>query len=259
MGASSKAHVVYGLHAAEAVLRRRPRAIIRACLLRGELHGRLAAFERDLKAAGVRAERCGRDDLDRLARGGVHQGVVLEVPVPAELGLRELEDIVAARDAGLRLLVLDQIEDPRNLGACLRTADAVGVDAVVVPKSRSAKLGGSALKVATGAAETVPVVVVPNLARTLRWLSDAGVRLVGAAGEGAVPVFEADLKPPIAIVLGAEETGLRRLTREACDELVRIPMRGSVESLNVSVAAGVVLYEMLRQETVSDTVFEKGL
>jgi 23S rRNA (guanosine2251-2'-O)-methyltransferase len=244
---AAKAHTVYGLHAAAAILERRPRDILRAWLLRGEVRGRLAGIEQQLQAAGVACERCGRDELERLAHGGVHQGVVLEVPAPAELGLAELEQLVADRGEALTLLVLDQVEDPRNLGACLRTADAVGIDAVVVPKARSAKLSGAALKVATGAAETVPLVVVPNLARTLRWLRDEGIRLVGAAGEGARSLFEVDLAPPIALLLGAEESGLRRLSRETCDELVRIPMVGSVESLNVSVAAGVLLYEMLRQ------------
>jgi 23S rRNA (guanosine2251-2'-O)-methyltransferase len=244
---AAKAHTVYGLHAAAAILERRPRDILRAWLLRGELRGRLATIEQQLRAASVACQRCSRDELERLARGGVHQGIVLEVPAPAEFGLAELEQLVADRGNALTLLVLDQIEDPRNLGACLRTADAVGIDAVVVPKARSAKLSGAALKVATGAAETVPLVVVPNLARTLRWLRDEGIRLVGAAGEGSHSLFEADLAPPIALLLGAEESGLRRLSRETCDELVRIPMVGSVESLNVSVAAGVLLYEMLRQ------------
>jgi 23S rRNA (guanosine2251-2'-O)-methyltransferase len=144
-------------------------------------------------------------------------------------------------------LILDQVEDPRNLGACLRTADAAGVDAIVVPKARSAKLSPAAQKAAAGAAESVPLIVVPNLARSLRWLSDAGVRLVGTDEHGDVGLFDADLLPPIAILLGAEGTGLRRLSREACDALIRIPMAGAVESLNVSVAAAVVLYEMLRQ------------
>ena len=245
MGA--RQHAVFGLHAAEAVLKRRPRDIVRACLMRGEQRGRLGGIEQALRAAGVAIERVGRDELDRLAQGGSHQGVVLQVPPPSALGLRDLERIVSECGQDLRLLVLDQIEDPRNLGACLRTADAAGMDAVIVPKARSAKLSGAALKVATGAAETVPLIVVPNLARVLRWLRDAGVRLAGAAGEGRVSLFEAELQPPIALVLGAEESGLRRLSREACDELVRIPMRGHVESLNVSVAAGVLIFEMLRQ------------
>ena len=153
----------------------------------------------------------------------------------------------------LRLLVLDQVEDPRNLGACLRTADAAGIDAVVVPKAHSAKLSGAALKAATGAAETVPLAVVPNLARALAWLKEAGVWVVGTDSEAPQSLYAARLEPPIAIVLGAEGKGLRRLTRESCDELVAIPMAGTVESLNVSVAAGVVLFELLRQSPATPT------
>jgi 23S rRNA (guanosine2251-2'-O)-methyltransferase len=182
-----------------------------------------------------------------MAQGGVHQGIVINVPPPREQGLNELESLVAERGPALRLLVLDQVEDPRNLGACLRTADAAGIDAVIVPKARSAKLSGVALKAATGAAETVPLLVVPNLARTLRWLKSAGVWLVGADERGERALYEATLSTPVAIVLGAEGRGLRRLSREACDELIRIPMQGAVASLNVSVAAGVILFELLRQ------------
>jgi len=165
--------------------------------------------------------------------------------MPMSLG--QFEDLVVHRGRALRLLVLDQVEDPRNLGACLRTADAAGIDAVVVPKDRSASLTPAAAKAAAGAAETVPVVQVTNLARTLKWLQSAGVWVVGAAGEAPRTLFETKLAPPLAIVLGSEGQGLRRLTRETCDELFAIPMCGAVESLNVSVAAGVVLFEWLRQ------------
>jgi len=240
-------HLTYGLHAAEAILERRPGDVIRAFVLAGQPQGRLLQLLETLSAAGIDVERARRDELDRLARGGVHQGVVLRVPPPRERDLNDLERLVEDRAEALRLLVLDQVEDPRNLGACLRTADAAGIDAVVVPRARSAKLSGAALKAATGAAETVPLTVVPNLARTLRWLADAGVRLVGADERGERTLFESRLEAPVALVLGAEGRGLRRLTREACDELVRIPMHGTVASLNVSVAAAILLYESLRQ------------
>jgi 23S rRNA (guanosine2251-2'-O)-methyltransferase len=241
------ARLAYGLHAAESILERRPGEVTRAFVLAGDLRGRLLDVLQALTRTGVRVERLRRDELDRLVRGGAHQGVILDVAPPRELGIKDLEVLVERKHNDVRLLVLDQVEDPRNLGACLRTADAAGVDAVVVPRSRSAKLSGAALKAATGAAETVPLIVVPNLARALRWLRDAGVRLVGADERGERPHFDAELAAPVAIVLGAEGAGLRRLTREACDELVRIPMRGTVTSLNVSVAAGILLYEMLRQ------------
>lgn len=241
------AHVVYGLHTVEAVLERRIGSVHAAFVLAGQPKGRLAEIVARLEAENIPIEYVRRSALDRLTDGGVHQGVAIRVPRPREQDLGVLERLVDARADSLRVLVLDQVEDPRNLGACLRTADAAGVDAIVVPKARSAKLSPAALKAATGAAETVPLIVVPNLARALRWLADAGVRLVGADAGGGHAVFDGKLAPPVAIVLGAEGRGLRRLTREACDELVAIPMQGTVESLNVSVAAGVLLYEMLRQ------------
>ncbi len=144
--------------------------------------------------------------------------------------------------------MLDGVEDPRNLGACLRTADAAGIDAVVVPKDHSAKLTAAAVKTSTGAAETVPVYRAPNLARALAWLKEAGVWVVGADADGAaLALSRRSSRPPVALVLGGEGRGVRRLTRDLCDELVYIPMAGSVESLNVSVATGIVLFELLRQ------------
>jgi 23S rRNA (guanosine2251-2'-O)-methyltransferase len=247
-------HFAYGLHAAESILKRRPRDVSGAYVLAGQLHGRLHEVLRTLERTGLHVDRLRRDELDRLARGGVHQGVVLKVPPPREQSLNDLESLVESRPQSVQLLVLDQVEDPRNLGACLRTADAVGIDGMIVPRARSAKLGAGALKAATGAAEAVPLFVVPNLARCLRWLREAGVSLIGADERGERTLFEIQMAAPVALVLGAEGRGLRRLTREACDELVRIPMQGTVESLNVSVAAGVLLYEMLRQSrsTVSE-------
>jgi len=238
---------IYGLHAAQTVVERRPQDIARALVLDGTPNPRLAELLRTLAARGIEVEPRGRAELDRLSGRGSHQGIVLEVRPPAGVSIVEFEDLVVERGRALRLLVLDQVEDPRNLGACLRTADAAGVDAVVVPKAHSAKLGAAAIKAATGAAETVPLVVVANLARTLDWLKRAGVWVVGADGAARHSLYEAKLETPLAIVLGAEGKGLRRLTRESCDELVSIPMHGSVESLNVSVAAGVVLFELLRQ------------
>jgi 23S rRNA (guanosine2251-2'-O)-methyltransferase len=177
----------------------------------------------------------------------VHQGIVVDVAAAPEFSVGDFEDLVVARGRSLRLLVLDGVEDPRNLGACLRTADAAGIDAVVVPKAHSAKLTPAAVKTATGATETVPVFRAPNLARTLTWLKEAGVWVVGADAEAPQTLYAAKLAPPVAMVLGGEGRGVRRLTRDLCDELVSIPMQGTVESLNVSVATGVVLFELLRQ------------
>jgi 23S rRNA (guanosine2251-2'-O)-methyltransferase len=207
----------------------------------------LAEIAASLYTLGVDVEHVRRAELDRLAQGGTHQGVIIEVRERQEFNVQDFEELVFERARAVRLLVLDQVEDPRNLGACLRTADAAGVDAVVVPKAHSAKLSAAALKAATGAAESVPVFTAPNLARTLAWLKQAGVWVVGTDSDAGQTLYAARLAPPIAIVLGAEGQGLRRLTRESCDELVAIPMHGIVASLNVSVAAGVVLFELLRQ------------
>lgn len=244
---SRKHHQVYGLHAVQGLLARRPQAIVSATVLATPAGARLAEVVRELEALGVPVTRVPRAALDRLAGGGRHQGVAVEVGARREFQVQDFEALVLERGRALRLLVLDGVEDPRNLGACLRTADAAGVDAVVVPRVRAAKLTAAAEKTATGAAETVPVLEAPNLARTLQWIKEAGVWVVGADAEAPQSLYAAKLEPPIAIVLGGEGRGLKHLTRERCDELVAIPTVGSVASLNVSVAAGVVLFELLRQ------------
>jgi 23S rRNA (guanosine2251-2'-O)-methyltransferase len=228
------------------LLDRRPQTILGARVLR-DASGKLAELASALAERGVAIERVARADLDRLTDGGVHQGIVVEVAAAAEFTIGDFEGLVTARGRALRLLVLDGVEDPRNLGACLRTADAAGIDAVVVPKDHSAQLTPAAVKTATGATETVPVYRAPNLARALRWLKEAGVWVVGADAEAPRSLYETKLGPPVAMVLGGEGRGVRRLTRDLCDELVYIPMSGSVESLNVSVATGIVLFELKRQ------------
>jgi 23S rRNA (guanosine2251-2'-O)-methyltransferase len=237
---------VYGLHAVRAAIQQRPQAIVSARLLdsNGE---RLRDIVAALKRHDIRIQHASRGDLDRLCDGGSHQGVVLEMRAAEEFSIGHFEDLVVAKGRDLRLLVLDQVEDPRNLGACLRTADAAGIDAVVVPRARAASLSPAARKAATDAAETVPVFRAPNLARTLAWLKQAGVWLVGTDAAASKSLYSSKLEPPVALVLGGEGRGLRRLTRESCDELVAIPMHGTVESLNVSVAAGLVMFELLRQ------------
>lgn len=244
---AERASIVYGLHAAASALERRPAEIRRAWCMEQTSGGRLSELRRRMEARGIEPVFVSRQELDRICGGGRHQGVALEVSAPRLLGITELETLVAARGREARLLLLDQVEDPRNLGACLRTAEAAGIHAVVVPKSRSAKLTAAAVKAAGGAADVVPLAVVPNLARLIRWLKEAGVWVVGADGGAGRTLHETALRPPMAVVLGAEGRGLRRLTRESCDELVRIPMYGAVESLNVSVAAGVLLFELARQ------------
>lgn len=241
---------VFGRHAARAVIERRPEAIAAAQVLAGASSADLAALARALEALGVPVERLPRARLDLLAGHGAHQGIIIETQSVTDYSLTDFEEMCLARSRSLRLLVLDGVEDPRNLGACLRTADAAGVDAVIVPKSRGVGLTPAVQKAATGAAETVPLLRAPNLVRTLKWLQGIGVWIVGTHAEARHSLLDAELATPIAVVLGAEGRGLRRLTRETCDELVAIPMAGTVQSLNVSVAAGVVLFELLRQTSV---------
>lgn len=190
-----------------------------------------------------------RAELDRLTGGVNHQGVAARVAMPAALGEAALTALLETRDEPPLLLVLDEVQDPHNLGACLRTADAAGVTAVIAPRDQAVGLTPTVCKVASGAAGRVPYVQVTNLARALDRLRDQGLWLVGAAGEAPDSLYEVDLNGPLALVLGSEGRGLRRLTRERCDRLVSLPMRGQVESLNVSVAAGVILYEALRQRS----------
>ena len=240
-------HHVGGLHAVRAALEQ-PDAVERVWVDRARRDARVRGLLGQARAAGVAVERVARGELDTLLPGVNHQGVVAlcrGVTAGDESALRTL---LSGRECPL-LLVLDGVTDPHNLGACLRTADAAGVDAVIAPRDRAAGLGATARKVAAGAAEHVPFFQVTNLARTLAWLAEAGVWCIGLAGEGDAPLHAADLRGPLALVLGSEGRGLRRLTRERCDRLVQIPMHGHVGSLNVSVAAGVALFEAVRQRT----------
>jgi len=195
----------------------------------------------------VRTNKATREELDQLTGGANHQGVAARAKVPAALDEHALDRLLADLDSPPFLLILDGVQDPHNLGACLRTADAAGIHAVIAPKDHSVGLTTTVCKVASGAAGRIPYVQVTNLARTLKALQHEGIWLVGTAGEAGGSLYEADLEGPLALVMGGEGKGLRRLTREHCDLLVSLPMRGVVESLNVSVATGIVLYEALRQ------------
>ncbi|MCA1799328.1 MAG: 23S rRNA (guanosine(2251)-2'-O)-methyltransferase RlmB [Xanthomonadaceae bacterium] len=238
---------VYGLHAADAVLAHTPGRVLGAWLQEGRDDARVAAIRTRCVDEGIAVQQVGRAELDKLSGNARHQGVVLRCRPAEAWNEAALKDLVQAGGRGLLLLVLDGVTDPHNLGACLRSADAAGVHAVVAPRDRAAGLNPVARKVASGAAETVPFVQVTNLARTLRWLRDQGVWVIGAADEGADDLWTVDFNGPVALVMGAEGAGMRRLTREHCDSLVRIPMAGAVESLNVSVATGVCLFEVVRQ------------
>jgi 23S rRNA (guanosine2251-2'-O)-methyltransferase len=238
--------LIYGVHAVTALLESGGR--VHGLWMQDSRHDdRLGRIAELAQKAGVRVQRLPRDELDRMTQDARHQGVVAEAE-GAELrdegGLFILLDQL--QEAPF-LLVLDGVQDPHNLGACLRSANAAGVHAVIAPKDRSAGLTAAARKVASGAAEMTPFFQVTNVARTLRDLKDRNIWFVGLAGEADQSIYELDLKGPIAIVMGAEGEGMRRLTKEHCDFLAKIPMAGGVESLNVSVATGVTLFEAVRQ------------
>lgn len=237
---------VFGIHAVEALAQKEADSIISVVVQQGRDDQRLSKLIRLLQSKGITCEYVPRKELDKLVSGR-HQGIVATVKGEIEKGEGDLEDILTALEVPPFLLILDSVTDPHNLGACLRSADAAGVHAVIVPKDKSAPLNATAKKVACGAAEHVPVIRVTNLARTMKWLQNFGVWITGAAGEAEQNIYQTDLKGPAAIAMGAEGSGLRRLTREHCDQLTKIPMVGSVSSLNVSVATGICLFEALRQ------------
>lgn len=237
---------VFGWHAVEAVLKREPERLQQVWIQTGRQDRRVKSVTDALDRLGVSWRIVHRRELDERV-SGVHQGVVAAVSESREWTEDDLLAQLSSSDKPAFLLVLDGVTDPHNLGACMRTADAAGVQAVIVPKDKSATLTPVARKVACGAAETVPLVRVTNLARFLRALQDQGVWLIGTAGEAEADLYQADFKGSVALVMGAEGKGMRRLTREHCDQLIRIPMMGHVDSLNVSVATGVCLYEALRQ------------
>jgi len=241
---------LYGLHALEAVFQREPERIIELFVLKGRDDERLLKVVNQARRFGVSVQFCQRKALDDKVSGEQHQGVVARAKAARSLDESDLDKILEQESQPF-LLVLDGVTDPHNLGACLRTADAAGVHGVIVPKDKSAKLNPTVRKVACGAAEVIPLLQVTNLARTLKSLQDKGVWVVGTAGEAQQDIYQSKMTGPMALVMGAEGKGMRRLTREHCDELIKLPMAGSVSSLNVSVATGICLYEIVRQRAVN--------
>jgi 23S rRNA (guanosine2251-2'-O)-methyltransferase len=239
--------LVYGLHAVRAVLARRPGDVLRLSIAAARDDARVRELRELAAARGIRPAPASPETLDQETGGAAHQGVVAEVRPSAPLDENSLLDLLTAQSSAALVLVLDGVSDPHNLGACLRTADAAGATAVVAPRDRAAGLTPAVRKVAAGAAETMPFAQVTNLARALRDMKAAGLWIAGTAEDGEKGLFEADLTGPLALVMGSEGRGLRRLTRESCDFTVSLPMHGAVASLNVSVAAGIALYEALRQ------------
>lgn len=240
--------IVFGIHAVTNLLKRSPERVRELYLQQGRDDEKLQSIFTLAKKNSIHVQVVKKPFLDEKAQGN-HQGVAARAkPVQAK-GENELFAQLDGLEESPFLLILDSVTDPHNLGACLRTADAAGVHAVIAPKDKAVGITATVSKVACGAAETVPFYQITNLARTLKELQERGIWLYGTAGEASESVYKTDLKGPIAIVMGAEGKGLRRLTREACDHLIHIPMAGDVSSLNVSVATGVCLFEAVRQRS----------
>ncbi|HAB79867.1 MAG TPA: 23S rRNA (guanosine(2251)-2'-O)-methyltransferase RlmB [Glaciecola sp.] len=241
---------LYGIHALTAVLEREPQRILEIYIAKGRDDERLHTLINLARKNGLGIQFCNKKILDDKAQGESHQGVVARAQPAKTLSENDLDEIIThAQNMGKApfLLVLDGVTDPHNLGAVLRSADAAGVDAVIVTKDKSASLNATVRKVACGAADVIPLIQVTNLSRTLAELQEKAIWVVGTAGEATQSVFDCKMNGPIALVMGAEGKGMRRLTRERCDELIKLPMHGTVSSLNVSVATGICLYEILRQ------------
>jgi len=248
----SQTQLIYGIHAVESAIKSAPSRVKALWVDRKRHDKRLEMLVAEADAAKLKLSTLTRDELTKMAGVDRHQGVVAEVSVQQAGSESMLESILTELDESPFLLILDGVQDPHNLGACLRSAEAAGVHAVIAPKDRACGLTPTVRKVSSGASEQIPFILVTNLARTLRQLQDNGVWVVGTAlHRDSRSIYETDLKGPLALVLGAEEKGIRRLTAETCDALIHIPMAGSVESLNVSVATGITLFEALRQRDLA--------
>jgi len=243
----SSARILFGFHAITVRLKTAPQSVIELHVEANRRDARMRSFVDRARESGIKIVETDGDRLDKMAGTSRHQGVVARVEVVAMP--HSLDEVIEAVEGPPLLLVLDGVTDPHNLGACLRVADGAGAHAVVAPKDHAVGVNATVAKVASGAAETVPYIMVTNLARTLNELKDFDIRVIGTSDDAELTLYDIDLTGPIAFVLGSEGDGMRQLTRKTCDQLVRIPMAGAVESLNVSVAAGVCLFEALRQRT----------
>jgi len=242
--------LIGGMHSVRTALKHGPDSVLDIRVEARRRDRRMRELIFLAKETGIAVLQVSRDELDALLPEINHQGVAARVRTPAAGDEKGLDSLLNQLESPPFLLILDGVQDPHNLGACLRSADGAGIHAVIAPKDRSAGLTPTACKVASGAAESVPFFQVTNLARTLKSLREEhGIWLVGTAGEAEETLYDSDLKGPLGIVMGGEEKGMRRLTRESCDFLVRLPMAGAVESLNVSVAAGICLFEAVRQRS----------
>ena len=238
--------IIYGIHAVQHALQHSPERSLEIWLQTDSKGGKLNEIQDLADSLGVAWQLVPRKSLDKMSDNQRHQGVVLRQRAAK---LQDESDLIAIvnNTSNALILILDGVQDPHNLGACLRTADAAGVDAVVIPASRGVGMTPAVRKVASGAADSVPLIEARNLARTLKQLKDAGVWLIGTSDQSKQTIYDQDLTGSVALIMGSEDKGIRHLTSEHCDHLVQIPMAGVVESLNVSVASGVCLYEAVRQ------------
>jgi 23S rRNA (guanosine2251-2'-O)-methyltransferase len=243
----SSPRVLFGFHAITVRLKTAPKSVIELHVEANRRDARMRSFVDRAREAGIKIVETDGERLDKMAGTTRHQGVVARVEAVAMP--HSLDEVVEAIEGPPLLLVLDGVTDPHNLGACLRVADGAGAHAIVAPKDHAVGVNATVAKVASGAAETVPYIMVTNLARTLNELKDFEIRIIGTSDDAEHTLYDVDLTGPVAFVLGSEGDGMRQLTRKTCDQLVRIPMAGAVESLNVSVAAGVCLFEALRQRS----------
>ena len=243
----SSPKVLFGFHAVGVRLKTTPRSIIEIYYEPTRRDARMRQFLERANEAGVRLIEADGMRLAKLAGSHGHQGVAARVEILAQTS--SLDDLLDGIEGPPLLLVLDGVTDPHNLGACLRVADGAGAHAVIAPKDHAVGVNATVAKVASGAAETVPYFMVTNLARTLNELKERNIWIIGTSDDAPQTIYQADFKGPVALVLGAEGDGMRQLTRKTCDALISIPMQGAVESLNVSVASGVCLYEALRQRS----------
>ncbi|MER3546963.1 MAG: 23S rRNA (guanosine(2251)-2'-O)-methyltransferase RlmB [Rhodanobacteraceae bacterium] len=242
---------IIGINPVEGALANDPSRVRELLIEQGARNPRLRALSDEAKRLGVRVHTRPRTALDQLAGEARHQGVIARYEAPSPLSDHDLPVLVEKAGNDALFLVLDGVTDPHNLGACLRSAAAANVSAVIVPKDRAVGITPVVRRASAGAADRMPFIAATNLARMLRTLKESGVWLTGLASDAAASIYDIDLKGPAALVLGGEGEGMRRLTREACDHLARIPMSGEMESLNVSVAAGIVLFEAVRQRNKS--------
>ena len=245
---SKQNQIIFGFHSVESVIKNDPVNILQLLVEKNRSDKRMMQLVSYAESQGISVEYLKKTDLEKQADSRKTQGVAIRYKAVAQMLSKSLEDILQKDD--VFLLVLDGVTDPHNLGACLRSADAAGVDAVIVPKDRAAGITPVARKVACGAAESVPFFQVTNLVRTLKQLKDNDVWIAGTAGEADNNIYDVKFSGKLALIMGAEEKGMRRLTRENCDQLIKLPMAGQVESLNVSVATGVCLFEIVRQRSL---------